>query len=62
MELGADKMSKQICGTMNNKKLDGTFKRKLRRVDELLLVMMTLRFGLLLKDFDIPFEMPSSAA
>lgn len=62
MELGADKMSKQICGTMNNKKLDGTFKRKLRRVDELLLVMMTLRFGLLLKDLDIPFEMPSSAA
>lgn len=58
---GADKMSKEICGTIINNKLDGTLKRKLRRVDELLIVMMALRFGLLLKDLDILFEMSSSA-
>lgn len=54
-------MSKEICGTIINNNLDGTLKRKLRRVDELLIVMMALRFGLLLKDLDIPFEMSSSA-
>lgn len=53
--LGADKMSKEICGTIINNKFDGTLKRKLRRVDELLIVMMALRFGLLLKDLSIPF-------
>lgn len=47
ISLGADKMSKEICRTI--------------RVDELLIVMMALRFGLLLKDLDIPFEMSSSA-
>lgn len=54
-------MSKQIYGTMNNKKFDDTFKRKLRRVDELLLVMMTLRLGLLLTDLEILLKMSSSA-
>lgn len=53
-------MSKEMCGTMNNKKLDGTFKRKLRRVDELLLLMLTLRLGLLLKDPESLFKMSSS--
>lgn len=61
ISLGADKMSKKICRTIINDKLDGTLKRKLRRVDELLIVMMALRFGLLLKDLDIPIEMSSSA-
>lgn len=53
-------MSKDMCGTMNNKKLEGTFKRKLRRVDELLLLMVTLRLGLLLKDPESLFKMSSS--
>lgn len=61
ISLGADNMSKEICVTIINK-LDGTLKRKLRRVDELLIVMMAQRSGLLLKDLDIPFEMSSSAA
>lgn len=55
--LGVDKMLKKICCIIINDKLDGILKRKLRRVDELLIVMMVLRFGLLLKDFDIFFEM-----
>lgn len=61
ISLGADKMSKEICRTIINNKLDGTLKRKLRRVDELLIWMMALRFGLLLKDLDILSEMFSSA-
>lgn len=63
ISLGADKVSKEISGRIINNKLDCTLKRKLRRVDELLIVMMALRFGfnLLLKDPEIHFEMSSSA-
>ena len=41
MEQGADKLSTEILGTLNNYTLGR--KRKLRRVDEFLLVMMRLR-------------------
>lgn len=59
MEQGADKLSTEVLGTMNNNKLGR--KRKLRRVDEFLLVMMRLRLGLLLKDLEFPFKLSSSA-
>lgn len=54
MEHGADKLSTEVLGTMNNNKLGR--KRKLRRVDEFLLVIMRLE-----KDLEFRFKLSSSA-
>ena len=59
MKQRADKLSTEVLGTMNNNKLGR--KRTLRRVDELFLVMMRLRLGLLLKDLEFCFKLSSSA-
>ena len=56
---GADKLSSEILGTLNNYTLGR--KRKLRRVDEFLLVMMRLKLGLLLKDLEFRFKLSESA-
>lgn len=56
MEHGADKLCTESVGKMNIASLGR--KRKLRRVDEFLLVLMRLRLGLLVKDLE--FKISSS--
>ena len=59
MEHGADKLSTESIGEMNPLNLGR--KRKLRRIDEFLMVMMRLRLGLLLKDLEYRFKISASS-
>jgi len=59
MEHGADKLSTESIGEMNPLNLGR--KRKLRRIDEFLMVMMRLWLGLLLKDLEYRFKISASS-
>ena len=52
---GADKLTTESVGEMNIHRLGR--KRKLRHVDEFLMVMMRLRLGLLVKDLEYRFKL-----
>ncbi|XP_053399183.1 uncharacterized protein LOC123558297 [Mercenaria mercenaria] len=58
IDQGADKLSTEITGSMNENKLGR--KSKLRPIDEFLLVMMRLKLGLLVKDLEYRFKISSS--